>query len=91
MTALLDPTSENATQERALSPRITDLAKSTVGLLDISKPRGDVFIKRLEELFNRRGVAVRHYRKPIFSKPAPLDLRRQIAAECTAVVEALAD
>ena len=50
-----------------------------------------MFIKRLEELFSQRGVSVRHYRKPTFSKPAPLDLRLKIAAQCTAVVEALAD
>ena len=91
MTALLDPTSEQTIQERRLSPRLPDLSGRTVALLDISKPRGDVFIKRLEELFSQRGVSVRHYRKPTFSKPAPLDLRLQIAAECTAVVEALAD
>ena len=91
MTALLDPTSERTTHERRLSPRCPDLAGGMVALLDISKPRGDVFIKRLEELFARRGVTVRHYRKPTFSKPAPLDLRQKIAAECAAVVEALAD
>ena len=91
MTTLLDPTSERTTQERGLSPRFADLALGTVALLDISKPRGDVFIGRLSELFAERGVAVRHYRKPTFSKPAPLDLRRQIAAECGAVIEALAD
>ncbi|MCE2526034.1 MAG: hypothetical protein J4G00_00630 [Actinomycetia bacterium] len=91
MTALLDPTSERATETRSLSPRVPDLTAGTVALLDISKPRGDVFIKRLEELFSQRGVSVRHYRKPTFSKPAPIDLRQRIAAECTAVVEALAD
>ena len=91
MTALLDPTSERILSERQLSPRPSDLSEGTVALLDISKPRGDVFIRRLEELFSQRGVSVRHYRKPTFSKPAPVDLRRQIAAECTAVVEALAD
>ena len=58
---------------------------------DDFKPRGDVFISRLEELLAERGVSVRHYRKPTFTKPAPLDLRRQIAAECGAVIEALAD
>ena len=30
-------------------------------------------------------------RKPTFTKPAPVDLRHQIAAECGAVIEALAD
>lgn len=91
MTDLLDPTSERIPSQRRLSPRLRDLKGATVALLDISKPRGDVFIKRLDELFERNGVTTRHYRKPTFSKPAPLDLRQQIAAECTAVVEALAD
>ena len=91
MTSLLDPTSERTARQRPLSPRLTDLTDATVALLDISKPRGDIFIKRLEEMFTHRGISVRHYRKPTFSKPAPLDLRQQIAAECTAVVEALAD
>ena len=91
MTVLLDPTNERTAQQRRLSPRLPELTGGTVALLDISKPRGDVFIERLEELFSQKGVPVKHYRKPTFSKPAPLDLRRQIAAECAAVVEALAD
>ena len=91
MTTLLDPTSERTSGERPISPRAADIADGTVALLDISKPRGDVFISRLDELLTEMGVAVRHYRKPTFSKPAPLDLRRQIAAECGAVIEALDD
>lgn len=91
MTTLLDPTSERTTGERSISARPVEIAGDTVALLDISKPRGDVFIGRLDELLTEMGVAVRHYRKPTFSKPAPLDLRRQIAAECGAVIEALAD
>ena len=91
MTTLLDPTSERTTRQRPPSARLAGIAGSTVALLDISKPRGDVFIGRLDELFTERGVTVRHYRKPTFSKPAPLDLRLRIAAECGAVVEALAD
>lgn len=91
MTTLLDPTSERTDRERRLSPRSPDLTRDTVALLDISKPRGDVFITRIEELLAEHGIAVRHYRKPTFTKPAPLDLRRRIAEECGAVIEALAD
>jgi hypothetical protein len=29
--------------------------------------------------------------KPTFTKPAPIDLRQQIAARCDGVIEALAD
>ena len=62
-----------------------------MGLLDISKPRGDVFMDRLEYLFVERGVEVRRYAKPTFTKPAPVDVRLAIVQECGAVIEALAD
>jgi len=63
----------------------------SLGLLDISKARGDLFLDRLEERFRQEGAQVRRYKKPTFTKPAPVDVRRQIAEECEAVVEALAD
>ena len=62
-----------------------------MGLLDISKPRGDVFLNRLEARLAGIGAQVRRYRKPTFSKPAPVDLRHRIAVECQVVIEALAD
>ncbi len=88
---LLDPTGERepARRERVARPR--SLEGATVGLLDISKPRGDVFLDRLESRLGERGIRVRRYAKPTFTKPAPVDLRQQIAVECAAVVEALAD
>jgi hypothetical protein len=91
MTILLDPTNERSPVVRDASPRPPSLEGRTVGLLDISKPRGDVFLDRLEELLSARGLAVLRYRKPTFAKPAPADLRQEIAARCEAVVEALAD
>ena len=91
MTTLLDPTSELAPGNVTPLPRLKDVSGKTVGLLDISKPRGDVFIDRLEELFSERGARVKRFSKPTFAKPAPPDVRRQIAEECAAVVEALAD
>ncbi len=48
-------------------------------------------LMRLAEHLEARGAKIRRYRKPTFTKPAPADLRRQIASECSAVVEALAD
>lgn len=91
MTTLLDPTSELRPTARERSPRLDTLERRTVGLLDISKPRGDVFLDRLEGLLQERGADVRRYSKPTFSKPAPVDLRALIATECEAVIEALAD
>jgi hypothetical protein len=88
---VLDPTSERAPAARQRLPRLATLAGVTVGLLDISKPRGDLFLNRIEERLGQAGARVRRYKKPTFTKPAPVDLRHQIASECGAVIEALAD
>ncbi len=88
---LLDPTNERAPTVRLGAPRLDGLAGVTVGLLDISKPRGDMFLDRLEARLRERGLSVERYRKPTFAKPAPHQLRQEIAARCQAVVEALAD
>jgi hypothetical protein len=88
---LLDPTAERRPSRRARTARPTSLEGRTVGLVDISKPRGDVFLTHLAGLLTARGATVRRYTKPTFAKPAPADLRRQIAQECELVIEALAD
>ena len=88
---LLDPTNERAPQPRALAPRPARLAGVTVGLLDISKPRGDVFLDRLAAHLTGRGVRVERFRKPTSAKVAPADLRYEISVKCDVVVEALAD
>jgi hypothetical protein len=90
-TVLLDPGSERVPAGRPRARRPASLQGRKVGLLDISKARGDVFLDRLEELLAAQGAQVRRYAKPTFTKPAPEELRRQIAAECEVVVEALAD
>ena len=88
---LLDPTGERTVLERVRLPRPASFAGQTVALLDITKPRGNVFLGRLEELLVGAGASVRRYAKPTFTKPAPIDLRHEIAAQCTMVIEALAD
>ena len=90
-TALLDPTSERRVVERERLARPASLEGMTVGLLDISKPRGDVFLDRIEERLTGIGATVKRYTKPTFAKPAPVDLRHRIATECQVVIEALAD
>jgi len=88
---LLDPTSERTVLERSLLPRPGSLQGKTVGLLDISKPRGDVFLNRLEQRLSELGAEVLRFKKPTFTKPAPVDLRHEIATKCEVVIEALAD
>ena len=88
---LLDPTSERSPVARALAVRPPSLHGMAVAVLDISKARGNVFLDRLDELLQARGVTVRRYRKPTFTRPAPVELAQKIAAECHLVVEGLAD
>jgi len=88
---LLDPTSERQAPTRERTPRPETLVGATVGLLDISKARGDVFLDRLEEHLRTHGATVRRYAKPTFTKVAPIDLRHEISEQCDVVIEALAD
>ena len=90
--AVLDPTGERTptTRERAAGP--TSLDGLTIGLLDISKQRGDV-LPRPDRAAPRRarGHRVVRFAKPTFTKAAPIDLRHEIAEQCDVVIEALAD
>ena len=91
MKTVLDPTGERTPAARTRVERPPSLEGKTVGLLDITKPRGDVFLDRLEARLRERGADVERYRKPTFTKPAPVDLRHEIATMCDVVIEALAD
>ena len=88
---LLDPSNERSAPHRERLVRPTELRGQVVGLLDISKPRGDVFLDELEQLLTGAGAKVLRFKKPTFTKPAPVDLRQEIATQCTLVIEALAD
>ena len=86
---ILDPTGELGEVERPLAAR--DGAPRRVALVDIRKPRGDVLLDELERLLRERGIEVLRTQKPTFTKPAPADVRAEIARDCEAVIEALAD
>ena len=88
---VLDPTGERHVTELQRCARPASLRGKTVGLLDISTARGNIFLDRLEELLRDAGAEVRRYKKPTFTKPAPIDLRHEIASQCEVVIEALAD
>ena len=91
MTSLevLDPTGELDAVSKPLAPR--DGTPKRVAFVDIRKPRGDVFLNELEALLADRGIEILRTQKPTFTKPAPADVRRVIARDCEAVIEALAD
>jgi len=88
---LIDPTGERSTAQRERNPRPKSLEDTTIGLLDIGKARGDVFLDQLEKRLTERGLRVQRYRKPTFTKVAPVDLRHEITQQCDVVIEALAD
>ena len=88
---LLDPTGERTPVTRERAPRPASLDGLTIGLLDISKQRGDVFLDRVERHLADRGYRVVRFAKPTFTKVAPVDLRHEIAQQCDVVIEALAD
>ncbi len=88
---LLDPTAELAPEGLARLARPNSLDGLTVAVLDISKPRGDVFLDRIAAHLGRRGIEVKRYCKPTVARPAPLEIQQAIGAECDVMIEGLAD
>lgn len=88
---VLDPTAELSAAQRECLPRLESIKGKTVGLLDISKARGDVFLNRIEEKLMALGAKVERYSKPTFARVAPVDLKQLISTQCDVVIEALAD
>jgi hypothetical protein len=90
---VLDPTDEALPLEKKLASAVPDLEGKVIGLLDISKPKGDIFLQRLEELLTTRYHVqeVLHRRKPTYTAPAPAALREELASRCDVIIEALAD
>ncbi|MDA1099830.1 MAG: hypothetical protein O2967_12680 [Proteobacteria bacterium] len=88
---LLDPTGEREAAERPRLARPASLDGLTVGVLDISKARGDVFLERVAALIEGRGIAVKRYRKPTVARTAPMEIQQAIVKEVDVVVEGLAD
>ncbi len=93
MPKLYDPTAASKQATAALAARLPDLHDKTVGLLDISKAKGNFFLDRVEEMltthFQPRAIVRRM--KPTFARPAPDNIRQELARECDVLIEALAD
>jgi hypothetical protein len=91
---LVNPMDETARMIQKPAPRITKLSGATVGLLDISKPGGSIFLDHLERLLKQRYRVDNIVRitKPTFTKPAPdTVIEALLNRKCDAVIEALAD
>lgn len=88
---LLDPTGEHQPASRKQTARPRSLDGLTIGLLDIGKARGDVFLNRLAERLTERGIAVKRYAKPTPSRLVATGTRQKITSEVQAAIIGLAD
>ena len=88
---VLDPTSEQKPRAWKLAPGIDSQGTHHIGLLDISKPQGDVFLDEVERCLTERGHEVSRYRKPTMTRPAVSSVVSEISETCDAAVVALAD
>jgi len=91
-TKLINPMNETPVRVLAPPARLRSLQGKTIGLLDISKTGGNLFLDQLERLLRERFQVANVVRtaKPTFAKPAPPAIIEQLRA-VDAVVEALAD
>ena len=91
-TVIVNPMNETRQTASRAAPRLKTLAGKTIGLLDISKPGGSVFLDRIERLLQERYNVARVVRaaKPTFTKRAPGEVIAQLRG-LDAVIEALAD
>ena len=90
---VLHPGAEDAARKFGLAPRLSDLNGTTVGLIDNHKRNADVYIAELSRVLQEEyGVSkVVTYRKASQSIPTPDDVLDGLAAECDAIVHAVAD
>ncbi len=87
----VSPIDDSVREPEPLAARPADLQGRRVALLDISKARGAEFLDRIEELLRARGAETRRFAKPLFSRPAPVEVIEEIAIHGDLVVEGLAD
>ena len=89
---LVHPGNETVARAATPPPRLASLKGKKIGLLDISKPGGSLFLDRLEQILRADYGAqeIVRTRKPTFAKVAPDPVIEQLRG-MDAVVEALAD
>ena len=92
-TTVLHPAAEDVAQLQQLAPRLDALQGATVALVDNRKRNADVYLQELGRLLQERyGVArLVNYRKDSQSLPTPPEVMDRLAAECDAIIHAVAD
>ena len=86
---ILDPTIRSRGDVR-LAARLAALEGRTIGLLDNSKEKADVFLAALAEgLAERFRIKTVLRRKPTYSRVAPPAMLAELGESCDAVVTAM--
>ncbi len=88
---LLDPTGEHRPSKRNQAARPRALDGYTIGILDIGKARGNVFLDRLAERMGERGITVKRYAKPGPSRLVAPEVKARMLAEINGTIIGLAD
>ncbi len=93
MAKLYDPTAAPTSSATPLAARVADLHGKVIGMLDISKPKGNFFLDRLAQRLTEQFQPHEIIRvmKPTFTRPAPEEVRKELEQKCDMVIEALAD
>jgi len=93
VTTVLHPAAEGTVEQQRLAPRLVGLQGITVGLIDNHKRNADVYLEELGRLLKEEyGISrVKTYRKISQSMPTPPEVLDELAAQCDAIVHAVAD
>lgn len=92
-TILLHPAAEDVAQQQRLAARLGTLQGLTVALVDNRKRNSDVYLQELGLILQKQyGVArLVTYKKDSQSLPTPPEVMDRLAAECDAIIHAVAD
>ena len=86
------PAGEPQAVEKALAPRLRSLDGRRIAVVDEGFPGAEQFVNAIGDLLADRyaDVTVRRIRKPMLSKPSPISLIEEIAANCDAAIVGVA-
>ena len=93
MNVLLHPAAEDVAETHGIANRLSGLEGLKIGLIDNRKKNSDVFLEELGRVLQEQyGAAeVMTYRKISQSMPTPPPVLDEMAAECDAIIHAVAD
>lgn len=91
MTTFLDPTGEHQVVARKKAQRPKSFDGITVGILDIGKTPGEVFLNRLADRLTEKGIGVKRYAKPGPGTLVSAEIKQRMQQEVQTVAIGLAD